>query len=98
MIGAGSSTDWIFCSQRAPLLHASLEVHALATGQCFRGVAQRYPLHWGGDSTGFGLIPVVSRAVGASENLHAVPEGTNLGCGCGNPIEFAESRIGEALP
>lgn len=41
---------------------------------------------------------VMSRAIGYSDNeMNAVPEGTNLGLGCGNPVAIASLKEGEIV-
>jgi len=45
-----------------------------------------------------GSIRNVSKAVGYSdEDLNAVPEGANLGLGCGNPVAIASLKEGEVV-
>ncbi len=40
----------------------------------------------------------LSKGIGYSENdLQAVPEGANMGLGCGNPLAFAEIRKGDVV-
>ena len=40
----------------------------------------------------------ISKGIGYSpEDLHAVPEGANLGLGCGNPVALASLREGETV-
>jgi arsenite methyltransferase len=40
----------------------------------------------------------IARRVGYSEDeLHAVPDGANLGVGCGNPTALADLRPGEVV-
>ena len=40
----------------------------------------------------------VSRVIGySSEDLHNVPDGANLGLGCGNPIAIASLRPGQTV-
>lgn len=41
---------------------------------------------------------MASRAIGYSaEDIHGVPEGANLGLGCGNPVALASLRAGQAV-
>ena len=49
----------------------------------------------GGDA---GLAEKGSREIGYSqEDLEAIPEGANMGLGCGNPVTFASLKEGEAV-
>jgi arsenite methyltransferase len=48
----------------------------------------------GGDQT----VETISRDIGyRTEDLEAVPEGANLGLGCGNPVALASLREGETV-
>lgn len=43
-------------------------------------------------------VQIISRKIGYSdEDLNAVPEGANLGLGCGNPVALASLREGETV-
>ena len=47
---------------------------------------------------GGNTVEDISRAVGyRPEDLLAVPEGSNLGLGCGNPVALASLREGETV-
>lgn len=47
---------------------------------------------------GAGIAEAVSKTIGYSEEeLRAVPEGANLGLGCGNPVAIASLREGEVV-
>ncbi len=47
---------------------------------------------------GAGVAETVSRSIGYSEEeLGSVPEGANLGLGCGNPVALASLRKGETV-
>ena len=47
---------------------------------------------------GAGIAEAVSKTIGSSEEeLRAVPEGANLGLGCGNPVAIASLRAGEVV-
>lgn len=47
---------------------------------------------------GSNVSPDMSKKVGYSdEELHAVPEGANLGLGCGNPVALASLKEGETV-
>jgi SAM-dependent methyltransferase len=47
---------------------------------------------------GSNVSPDMSKKVGYSdEELHAVPEGANLGLGCGNPVALASLKTGEVV-
>jgi arsenite methyltransferase len=53
-----------------------------------------------GVSCGCGVTPVeeISRGIGYSrEEMQAVPEGANLGLGCGNPVALASIQEGETV-
>ena len=44
------------------------------------------------------LVPDISRKIGYSEaEIRGVPEGANLGLGCGNPVALASLREGETV-
>ena len=51
------------------------------------------------DSCGCGCLPdTVSKTIGyTDEELAAVPQGANLGLGCGNPVALASLREGETV-
>ncbi|MFC2068465.1 arsenite methyltransferase [Chloroflexota bacterium] len=51
------------------------------------------------DSCGYGSTQdIASKAIGYSdEEIKAVPEGANLGLGCGNPITLASLKEGEVM-
>jgi len=47
---------------------------------------------------GTGLAQDISKKIGyTEEDIKAVPEGANLGLGCGNPLAFASLREGETV-
>jgi arsenite methyltransferase len=47
---------------------------------------------------GGGTVETISRGVGYSpEEMQTVPEGANLGLGCGNPVALASLRKGETV-
>lgn len=47
---------------------------------------------------GAGQAKTISRAVGYSEaEMNAVPNGSNLGLGCGNPLAFASLKEGDVV-
>ncbi len=48
--------------------------------------------------TGPDIVQYISERIGyTEEELNAVPEGANLGLGCGNPVALASLREGEAV-
>ncbi|MFH1006058.1 MAG: arsenite methyltransferase [Candidatus Latescibacterota bacterium] len=49
-------------------------------------------------ATGDRVSEELSEKLGySSEEIHSVPEGSNMGLGCGNPHSIAELRIGETV-
>jgi SAM-dependent methyltransferase len=69
-----------------------------ATTQDVRATVRQRYASIARDETTPALGARVARSVGYDEgDLHAVPEGANLGLGCGNPVALASLRPGDAV-